>query len=152
MEGKKDFRIFSTAFKDGEMIPIKHTAEGLNVSPPLEWENPPEGTKSFALICDDPVSPEFTVHHWLVKDIPASAKEIPEGANIGKALPNIAGQPSYFGPKPPSGVHTYYFKLYALNTDKLNATNRDEIYKEVEEKKISQATLTGKYTPQKPAA
>ncbi len=142
----KTFRITSMAFKEGETIPDKYSGYGANVSPALHWENAPAGTKSFALICDDPDASIGIVHHWLLKDIPASVSAIPEGKNVGTPLPNIAGMLGYVGPKPPSGTHHYYFKLFALKTEKLDAKDKDALYKEVEEKKLGKAVLMGLYS------
>ena len=144
-----EFKIFSSAFKEGEMIPQKYTGDGININPELKWENPPKETKSFALICDDPDTPMGVIHHWLVKDIPASVHEIPEGGSVGVVLPNIAGVTSYIGPAPPSGIHKYFFKLYAMKTEKLAATNKDELYKEVEIENCGKAALMGMYTREK---
>eukprot|EP00826_Nyctotherus_ovalis_P003606 TRINITY_DN1073_c0_g1_i22.p1 TRINITY_DN1073_c0_g1~~TRINITY_DN1073_c0_g1_i22.p1 ORF type:complete len:153 (+),score=34.91 TRINITY_DN1073_c0_g1_i22:87-545(+) len=143
-EGK--FTIISTAFKEGEMIPEKYTDDGPDVNPPLEWKNPPAATKSFALICDDPDTKIGIVHHWLLKNIPASVTKIDENGTAGETLPNIKGERNYIGPKPPDGTHRYFFKLYAMNAESLKATNKDELYKEVEEKKIGEAVLMGRYT------
>ena len=128
------------------MIPKKFTADGDNVNPPLSWVNPPEGTKSFALIVDDPDTSHGTIHHWLLKDISNSTTNIPEGSSAGTGIPNFAGKLAYTGPAPPSGVHRYFFKLYALNVGKLAAKNKDALYKEVEEKKIKKAVYMGRYT------
>ena len=80
------FTITSSAFKEGEMILKKYTGEGENISPPLAWVNPPEGTRSFALLNDDPDTPIGTIIHWLVKDISASCKEIKENTVPGVEL------------------------------------------------------------------
>ena len=146
---EKEFVITSTAFKEGEMMPAKYTSDGPDVNPPLEWKNPPPDTKSFALICDDPDAKIGVVHHWLLKNIPVSVSKIEENGTAGEALPNIRGTCTYVGPKPPDGTHRYFFKLYAINTETLKATNKDELYKEVEEKKIGEAVLMGRYTREK---
>jgi len=113
----------STAFDNGGMVPDKYTCEGSNVSPPLEWDNLPEGTKSVALICDDPDAPMGTWVHWVVYDIPATINKLPENTPSDKTLTNSGKQGSndfhkigYGGPCPPSGTHRYFFKLYALDT------------------------------------
>ena len=116
------FQLISRAFKEGGMIPPQYTADGDDVSPPLEWKGPPEGTKSFALICDDPDAPGGAFNHWLVFNIPPDTAQIPEAFPSLKSLPNGTkqglsdfGSIGYGGPAPPSGVHRYFFKLYALS-------------------------------------
>ena len=113
----------STAFADGAAIPKRHTCEGSDVAPPLAWTGAPAGTKSFALIVDDPDAPDpkapkRTWVHWVLYDIPASATGLPEGG----ALPagtregkNDWGRTGYGGPCPPIGRHRYFHKLYALD-------------------------------------
>lgn len=112
----------SKAFKAGEMIPKRYTGDGEDQSPPLSWSQPPSGTESFALICDDPDAPRGTWVHWvlfnlspgargLVENVPDSP-ELPSGAKQGK---NDFGAVGYGGPAPPKGKpHRYFFKLYAL--------------------------------------
>src|SRR5271170_7380370 len=116
------FRITSRAFKEGEMIPSHYTADGEDVSPPLDWMHIPDEAQSLALICDDPDAPGGTFTHWVVYNIPPNTVHFPEALPSFKALPNGAkqgvsdfGPLGYKGPAPPSGVHRYYFKLYALN-------------------------------------
>ncbi len=116
--------ITSTAFAEGQPIPQKYTGESEDVSPPLTWTNAPSNTKSFALIADDPDAPMGTWVHWVLYDLPADAKGLPE--NVAKT-PTLAGgakqgitdfrRVGYGGPMPPPGKpHRYLFKLYALDT------------------------------------
>src|SRR5438128_2167054 len=117
-------RLVSTAFLEGSPIPRKHTGDGSDVSPPLEWSDVPEGTKSLALICDDPDAPRGTWVHWVVFNIPAERKDLPEAQPPRGSLPSGArqgkndfGKLGYGGPAPPPGKpHRYMFKLYALDT------------------------------------
>ena len=117
------FELTSSAFKEGELIPKKYTCEGPDASPLLRWGNPPQGTRSFALIADDPDAPVGTWVHWVIFNLPADARELPEGVPTQEALPNGARQGlndfkrvGYGGPCPPPGKpHRYYFKLYALD-------------------------------------
>jgi len=139
-------KLKSTAFNQNDMIPAKFTCQGEDINPDLSWEDVPEGTKSFALIMDDPDAPMGTWIHWLVKDIPANVKEIEENSVPGKEVDNSFGRGNYGGPCPPSGVHRYFFKLYALNVESLEAENSDDLYKQVEQHKIEEAVLMGKYT------
>jgi Raf kinase inhibitor-like YbhB/YbcL family protein len=123
-EGK--MQITSTAFANHGSIPAKHTCEGPDVSPALAWVGAPAGTKSFALIVDDPdapdpAAPKMTWVHWVLYDLPASATGFPE-ALAPKELPkgtlegtNDWKRTGYGGPCPPIGRHRYFFKLYALD-------------------------------------
>jgi len=116
----------SPAFADGSRIPVKHTGEGDDRSPPLEWTDPPEGTKAFALICDDPDAPRGTWDHWLLWNLPGALRQLPEGVPATEALPDLGGavqgsnswpKIGYGGPMPPPGhgTHHYHFVLYALD-------------------------------------
>ena len=139
-------RVTSTAFLEGGTIPIKHTCDGIDLSPPLRWEDAPEGTKSFALAVTDPDAPMEWMH-WLVCDIPADARLIPEGGPIpigAKETRNDFGKEAYGGPCPPSGEHHYHFTLYALDTGHLLA--RKENFVELCRKHmIEKAELIGLY-------
>jgi len=112
------FHLTSAAFKAQGAIPSKYTCQGENISPPLSWEGAPEGTVTFALIVDDPDAPAKTWTHWLLYDIPAESVAIEEGGIPPGALQglNDFGDAAYGGPCPPSGIHRYFFKLYALNS------------------------------------
>ncbi len=145
MVEKTGFTITSTAFKEGDNVPPKFTADGPDVSPALHWANPPAGTKSFALICDDPDAPVGLWTHWLLKDIPASATGIEEGKKLGTEVVNSFDYAHYGGPAPPSGTHRYFFRLYAMGEEKMAAKNMKEFYAEVKAKSIGKAELMGKY-------
>ena len=117
-----EFRLFSSAFKEGEFIPSKYTCDGANISPPLNWLNTPGKSKSLAIICDDPDAPVGDWVHWVVYNIPPNITELKEEASSDKALPhgtcqgiNDFRKNNYGGPCPPSGAHRYFFKLYALD-------------------------------------
>jgi len=115
-------RVSSPRWKLGESIPQRYTGDGEDVSPPLIFEGVPNGTKSFALICDDPDAPVGTWVHWVIYDIPGSVKGLPEGVPKKALLPDGSRQGSnswkksaYGGPSPPPGApHRYFFRLYAL--------------------------------------
>ncbi len=94
MRGGKKMEIKSTAFQHGARIPAKHTCDGADVSPPLEWVKAPAGTKNFALICDDPDAPMGTWVHWVIYDIPAGITNLPEKVPALKELPSGAKQKS----------------------------------------------------------
>jgi Raf kinase inhibitor-like YbhB/YbcL family protein len=118
------FEIKSGAFHNNGRIPAKYTAESLNVSPPLFWSNAPSGTKSFALICEDPDAPSKVWVHWVIYNIPKDSNGLGENVPKQEVLPdgttqvvNDSGKTEYDGPYPPPGKpHRYFFKLYALDT------------------------------------
>jgi len=123
-EKKMEFKLTSSAFEEGEYIPKKYTGEGQDVSPPLKWANPPEGTESFALIADDPDAPRGTWVHWVLWNIPPDKRELPENVPAEKKVGQMRhgttdfNRVGYGGPMPPKGSdHRYYFKLYALDTE-----------------------------------
>jgi Raf kinase inhibitor-like YbhB/YbcL family protein len=113
----------STAFQAGATIPKPYTGDGEDRSPPLRWSEPPPGTRSLALICDDPDAPRGTWVHWVLFNLPAEARELEEGVpatltfgNGAKQGKNDFGNIGYGGPAPPRGKpHRYFFKLYALD-------------------------------------
>jgi Raf kinase inhibitor-like YbhB/YbcL family protein len=119
------FQIVSSAFENGKTIPRKYTCDEQDVSPPLMWKGAPEGTKSFALICDDPDAPLMTWTHWVVYGIPASVDWLLEGLPKAEVVAGGIKQGSnsgrrigYSGPCPPGGkAHRYYFRIYALDAD-----------------------------------
>jgi Raf kinase inhibitor-like YbhB/YbcL family protein len=112
-----DFSISSAAFSQNGMIPPKYTCDGANVNPPLSFANVPEKTRSLALIVDDPDAPSGTWVHWVVWNIAAGAREIPENSVPQGAVQGTTDfrEQKYGGPCPPSGTHRYFFKLYALD-------------------------------------
>lgn len=122
-----DMTLTSSAFEPGTSIPAKHTGEGEDISPALSWSNPPEGTKSFAVICHDPDAPLVTPRgtygfvHWVLYNIPASVSSLDEGMKEHTSGKSDFGKLGYGGPMPPNGhgTHQYYFWVLALN-DELN--------------------------------
>ncbi len=120
------FTLTSPEFEHGQSIPRRYTCEGDDISPPLEWSGIPAGTKSLALIVEDPDAPDPAAPkriwvHWVLYDIPADITCVPEGAG-GKDLPegcreglNDWKKLGYGGPCPPIGRHRYFFRLYAMN-------------------------------------
>ena len=112
----------STMFRHGEAIPAVYTCEGRDVSPPLAWTEPPAGTKSLALISDDPDAPGKTWVHWIVYNLPPATRQLPEAFPDDEEWSDGTrqgmtdfGRVGYGGPCPPSGTHRYFFKLYALD-------------------------------------
>jgi hypothetical protein len=121
--------LISDGFKNGQPIPSQYTCDGSDRTPVLRWGAPPEGTKSFALVIDDPDAPSGTFRHWGVFDIPASARSIGDGKRIGTEVANDFGKSGYGGPCPPKGhgPHHYHFKLFALDTDRLGLSTDAKI-------------------------
>ena len=149
------FELTSTAFGQGEPIPRRYTCDGEDISPPLQWSDPPQGTQSFALIADDPDAPMGTWVHWVLYNIPAQARSLPEAVSSDAELPDGSrhGQNSwrrlgYGGPCPPSGTHRYFFKLYALDAqlDLAAGTNKKQLLRAMEGHILAQAELMGTYT------
>jgi len=152
--GKMKIKLSSRAFEDGGMIPAKYTCDGQDVSPPLKWDQVPEGTKSIALICDDPDAPAGTGVHWVIFNLPASAKELAEDIPPEKTLPNGAKhgvndfrKTGYGGPCPPSGTHRYFFKLYVLDTklDLPAGVDKRRLLSAMAGHVLAQGQLVGKY-------
>jgi Raf kinase inhibitor-like YbhB/YbcL family protein len=128
--------ISSRSFPSGGNIPQKFTCDGEDISPELQWSEPPAGTKSFALIADDPDAPMGTWVHWVLFNLPAGTRSLPEGVPKQDSLQNggVHGRNDfrkigYGGPCPPPGKpHRYFFKLYSLDTTlnlKAGATKAD---------------------------
>lgn len=141
-------RIRSNDFEDGGDIPSGFTCDGEDISPHLAWEKIPEGTKSLALIVDDPDAPMGTWVHWLLCDIPPNTREIPQNSRPAgsRQVTNDFGRENYGGPCPPSGTHRYFFKLYALDVERTVATEKRAFYREVEEHKLGEAVIMGRYS------
>ncbi|MEQ8187218.1 MAG: YbhB/YbcL family Raf kinase inhibitor-like protein [Candidatus Eremiobacterota bacterium] len=113
-----DLKLNSPAFKEDEEIPGKFTGEGEDISPALKWNKPPEGTKSFVVICDDPDAPAGVWDHWILFNIKPNVTELKEGAVPNGSIcgKNSWGRTCYNGPMPPKGQkHRYFFRIYALD-------------------------------------
>ena len=118
------FVLKSPAFAEGSPIPRRYTCEGEDLSPPLEWEDPPAGTRAFALAVEDPDAPRGVFVHWVLYNLPGDARSLPEGVPARERLESGAlqgrndfGRIGYGGPCPPRGhgTHRYFFTLYALD-------------------------------------
>ena len=117
-------QLTSPAFGNGEAVPARHTGEGSDVSPPLEWSGVPNGTRSLAVICHDPDAPliksgTYGFVHWVLYNLPPALPGLEEGTDAGTAGENDFGRAGYGGPMPPEGhgVHHYFFWLLALDRD-----------------------------------
>jgi Raf kinase inhibitor-like YbhB/YbcL family protein len=144
----------SSAFPDGTTIPRRFTCDGTDLSPPLDWNDAPETTRSFVLLCDDPDAPAGAWRHWAAYDIPADRAALMEGAaQQGKGFKqaiNDFQQPGYGGPCPPrgDGIHRYRFRLLALAVDRLPARREPScqaVEREANKHLLAEATLIGTY-------
>ncbi|MGA7933962.1 MAG: YbhB/YbcL family Raf kinase inhibitor-like protein [Kovacikia sp.] len=153
----KIMMLTSPAFQSNGLIPARYTCDGNNTSPPLQWEAPPAGTRSLALMMDDPDAPSGTFLHWIAYDLPADLRQLPEGlpaqaklSNGGIQANNDFGKPGYGGPCPPGGVHRYVFKLYGLDRTIAPAqiTTRDQFLAAIKGHILASGELVGRYRRQ----
>jgi len=148
--------ISSMAFKDGEHIPTRYTADDRDISPALAWSGTPPGTSSLALILHDPDASRpggFT--HWVIFNLPADSRGLPEGVSARERLENgatqgknDAGTSGYMGPSPPPGKpHHYHFRLYALDQPlKLGGSaGRQQVQDTIKGHILAEAELVGLY-------
>jgi Raf kinase inhibitor-like YbhB/YbcL family protein len=147
--------VTSTAFAEGAPIPARHTCEGEDVAPPLAFSGAPAGTRSLALVVDDPdapdpAAPKTVFVHWVVHDLPPDTAGLPEGG----ALPGGAQvglndwkRAAYGGPCPPVGRHRYFFKLYALDAvlGDLGAPTKARLLEAMRGHVLAEAQLMGTY-------
>jgi len=157
LEASMSLQLTSDAFVNGQSIPAKYSCIGKNISPALAWTEPPAGTQSFALIVDDPDAPGRIWVHWVLFNIPANMRGLQEDLpTIGKNVDpnaiyvgnNSSGSAAYQGPCPPSGMHRYYFKLYALDTtiSLLSGATKEQVLKEMDGHILAQAELLGTFS------
>ncbi len=150
--------IRSPAFADQELIPARYTCQGKNVLPPLEWSGAPAGTRSLALIVDDPDAPDPAAPrvvwvHWLLYDLPPWSSGLGEGVGMSglpagaKAGINDFGRADYGGPCPPIGNHRYFFKLHALDAllGELRQPRKAALLEAMRGHVLEEATLVGRY-------
>ena len=151
---KMAITITSTVFNEGTLIPRDYSCDGKDISPPLSWAGVPEGTKSLAIICDDPDAPVGTWVHWVLFNIPATVHELPQGVKPDKVLENGAKHGindfrklGYGGPCPPGGTHRYYFKIYALDNElpQEPGITKAELLKAMKGHILAEGQLMGKY-------
>ncbi len=145
----------STAFAEGDTIPVQYTGDGQDISPALTWDNVPEGTQSFAVIVDDPDAPGGSWVHWVLFDLPADTRELAENqpksgelANGARQGTNGWGSIGYDGPYPPNGqTHAYPFVLYALDItlDLSTGASMADVLAAMEGHILGEVTLTGYY-------
>jgi len=154
--GVVKLQIKSPAFEEGGTIPEKYTCDGENISPPLSWTSPPEGTKSLVLICDDPDAPMGTWVHWVLFGLSPRTSTLPEGVPARKVILGGAKQGindfrkiGYGGPCPPRGpAHRYFFKLYALDSELTvdAGATKAEVLKAMEGHVLAEGQLIGRYS------
>ncbi len=150
----------SSAFENRDEIPERYTCEGDDISPPLTWQNVPEGTESLVLIVDDPDAPNGTFTHWVVYNIPPLTNALPEGFSPREDQAegaqedlregrNDFGKVGYGGPCPPTrdDAHRYHFRLYALDTN-LNlapGANRGQLFELMHDHVLDETELVGAF-------
>lgn len=140
----------SPAFENGGMIPTRYTCDGENMAPELEWTGAPEGTRSFAVVVEDPDAPSGTFRHWGIHDIGPRHDRLPEGTKDGAQTRNDFGNARYDGPMPPKGhgVHHYHFKVLALDVERLTLPDRpkvEDLWQAVEGHILDQGEVVGLY-------
>jgi hypothetical protein len=150
-----DIQLSSTAFDQGGAIPTKHTGEGEDVSPALSWNNAPDGTRAFAVICHDPDAPLVTSQgtygfvHWVLYNIPGTTTSLEEGSDQYTQGKTDFGKEGYGGPMPPKGhgQHQYYFWVLALSdeTELDSGLSMGELLAAVEPQLIGMNRLVGSY-------
>lgn len=143
-------QVTSSAFSQGEAIPLEYTCDGEDVSPPLAWSGAPDGVASYSLIMDDPDAPAGTWVHWVLFDISPQTTQLAEDlpATIGVQGNSSWDRTGYGGPCPPSGEHRYFFKLYALDTTlglEAGAT-KEEVLEAMAGHVVAQGELMGTYS------
>lgn len=145
----------STSFEEGKTIPKKHTCDGEDVSPQLAWTGVPAGTKSIAVICDDPDAPAGTWVHWVIYNLPGDSTGIEENVPPREVLAGGARQGKndfrkigYNGPCPPGGTHRYFFKVYAIDTllDLPAGAVKAELVRAMEGHVLAQGSVMGTYS------
>jgi Raf kinase inhibitor-like YbhB/YbcL family protein len=148
----------SPSFSSGEMIPLRHTCDGENISPALEWSDFPPGIKSFALVCDDPDAPGKEWVHWVYFNISSDKRNISENippaehpASGGIQGRNDFGKIGYGGACPPSGIHRYFFRIFAIDTVLAlpPGASKAQVTKAIHGHVLAEAELMGKYTRKK---
>lgn len=138
-----------------QTIPQHYTCDGDNVSPPLSWGEVPAGTRSLALIADDPDAPGGVFTHWVIYNIPPQTRELPEDVRRDETLPNGTrqgindfGRIGYGGPCPPGGTHRYFFRLFALDRllDLPPGVSKEQLLQAIDGHILADAGIVGNYT------
>lgn len=141
------FTVTSPAFAHGQPVPKQFTCDGKNAPPPMTVDHAPNGTRSFAVIVDDPDAPKGTFTHWLAYDVPADENTL--RVTAGKTLKNDFGKKGYGGPCPPPGhgSHRYYFTVYAVDVPALEVPgdSREDLEAALRGHTLGTARLMGRY-------
>jgi len=147
------FTLTTTAFLDQGMLPVLYTCDGKDISPTLEWSNPPAKTETFALVFEDKDAPGGIFYHWVVYNIPKTENKLPEGIDKlsqGSVISkNTFGNAKYNGPCPPKGsAHTYVFNLYAIDKklDLPVSASANALHKAIQKHILGEAKLTAVYS------
>jgi Raf kinase inhibitor-like YbhB/YbcL family protein len=150
----RSIQISTPAFQNNGAVPKQYTCDGDNTNPPLSWTGVPVGAKSLAMTLEDPDAPGGLFVHWVVFNMPPDLTGLKEAMPTDAKLAdgtiqalNGSGKPGYIGPCPPSGVHRYFFRVYALDTvlDLLPTANRNDLFKAVEGHVIGWGQLNSHY-------
>jgi len=150
-----DFALSTAAFRSNGVIPKKFTCDGPDISPQLNWTEPPAGTQALAMIVDDPDAPAGLWVHWVLYDLPADTRGLPEGVSKTAQLAigaregqNDFGKIGYNGPCPPrGGPHRYCFKLFALDrkTNLKPGATKAELERAMKGHIVAQAEMVGRF-------
>jgi hypothetical protein len=144
-----DFAVETTAFQHAQAIPSRHTCDGEDLSPPLQWTNLPDGTRSLALIVDDPDAPSGVFTHWLAWGLDPAGEGLAEGEAAPSEGRNDFGTTGYRGPCPPPGHgrHRYAFRLYALDAELElgSGATKADLEQVIEGHVLTTAELVGTY-------
>ncbi len=151
-----ELQVESSAFRAGEAIPTRYTCDGEDLSPALSWSEPPAGSQSLAVLCDDPDAPVGIWVHWVLFNIPPTTRSLPEGVPADPVVAEVGTQGSnswhrlgYGGPCPPAGsTHRYYFKVYALDTRLALQAGADKqaVEKAMKGHILAEGQLMGRYS------
>src|SRR3989344_4693589 len=147
-QGGLKMEVISNNFKHNQDMPSKYSCQGQNIRPHLKWSDFSTETKSFAISVIDPDAPMGNFIHWLIYNIPVTITELKEGLEIPESsieVKNGFGKKQYGGPCPPSGKHIYFFRIYALKTQKLESINEVNFLEKVNENNLDTAEIIGLY-------
>jgi len=141
-------KLLSSNLSDSSDLPKEYTCDGKGTSPNFFWSDFPSETKSFAFIMEDPDAPAGTYIHWLAINMPLSITSIKEGfTTISEAemISNTSGKVDYVPPCPPTGSHSYIFKVFALSIEKIDRVNKDNFYEKIKPYVLDQTEIRSKY-------
>jgi Raf kinase inhibitor-like YbhB/YbcL family protein len=146
--GVNAMKLSSPDFNSGDFLPPRFTCDGQNISPGLLWSGVPSQAQSLALVCEDPDAPSGNFVHWIVVNLPVTATGIPQAGPLPAGAVGVAndfGTTAYGGPCPPSGVHRYFFRVYALDVDDLPTVSRHTLAAALKKHTVALAEIMGRY-------